>query len=756
MWNERNAALAAGISCIVVTAFVDRPAAAQSSVELPPVVVATPKTAPRAAARGARTAAPVARRARTATSAAPAASGAGIETATGPVQGYVATQSATATKTGTPIVETPQSISVVTKDQIAAQGVQRVEEALRYVPGVISATNGFDPRGDAFNIRGFQQHASGFYRDGLKMSFVSLGNGEWQFEPYGLERIEVLRGPASILYGQSAPGGIVNLVTKRPLATPFNEVVVTGGNFARKQIAVDSSGPIDKQGEFLYRFTGLVRDADTQVDFVKDKHQYVAPAFTWRPTTDTTFTLLASHQHEETGSAFSFFPASGTVLPNPNGPIPSNRFVGDPNFDGFERNHNSIGYVFEHRFNDAFLVRQNLRYDDLNIDYKNIFSVSGFVSPDQQTVNRRVFQNTETIKPFTLDNQAQFAFQHGIVEHKILLGLDYQRASLDTVLRNGVGPSLNLYNPVYGLPVLTPPVVGSNAQVQEQVGLYVQEQLKVDKKWIFMVGGRQDHATSSTLNRLASTTTNKDDSATSARAGVMYLSDLGVVPYASYSESFLPVAGGDFSGAAFKPETGQQNEIGLKFQPNGYNAMLTLALFDIHRQNVTTADLAHTGFNVQTGEWRSRGVELEGKASLADGLDLIASYTYLDVRVTQSNDATLGKIPTKIPHNTASAWLDYTIGSGAAAGLGFGGGVRYIGPTFGDALNTLVVPSYTLFDAALHYDLGANSPSLRGWRFAVNATNLFDKTYASGCDGLTQCYFGSRRTVLASLRYRWP
>ncbi|SMF97449.1 iron complex outermembrane recepter protein [Methylomagnum ishizawai] len=680
------------------------------------------------------------------------------ETAWGPVRGYVAKRSASGSKTDTPLIETPQTINVVARDEIAARAAQNLSQATAYTPGLLTEMFGPSTRDDYFNLRGFDVPQ---YLNGLRL--LGIGYANIRTEPYGLERVEILRGPSSVLYGQNPPGGLVNLVSKRPTLEPLHQVELLGGSFGRVQGAVDLGGPLDDSGQFLYRLTALGRGSDTQVDHAKDDRYFVAPSFTWRPDADTSFTLLTHYQKDEAGNSMQFLPPQGSLQPNPNGRIPTSRFLGEPDYDRFDREQYTVGYAFEHRFNSIFQVRQNLRYAHVETDYPVIF-VDGFVTGanglpvDYRTVTRSAGLYQARAGVFTLDTQAQADFDTGPVRHTVLFGADYRNLGGDNNSGIGSAPNIDMYSPVYGQPFDRPPIDLKRHQDLDQFGLYLQDQIKYERFGLTL-SGRHDWAESFThendLLYSTLTDTRQDDSAFTYRIGLNYLFDSGFAPYASYSDSFEPVPGTDFSGTPFQPTTGQQWEVGIKYQPPGYNAFLTLSAFHLTQQNIVTADPdpAHQGYSIQTGEARVMGIELEGKASLAEGLDLTAGYSIYDSETTKTTEANqLGKRLPYTPGQQASTWLDYTVPVGPAAGFGLGGGFRYVGSNYGDLTNSLRAPSYTLIDAVVHYDLGKLDGSLKGARLAVNLSNLFDREYVATCgDGF--CYYGNRRSVLASLRY---
>jgi len=718
--------------------------------QLPSVVVETKKKASQAKAK--QTGQPKA----AATSAAPpqqqASPPAKAETATGPVKGIVATRSATGTKTDTPLIETPQSISVITADRIEQQRATSVSEALGYTAGVRGGVYGVDTRFDWLAIRGFDAYLPGFFVDGMLMRNNNTW-AVWKVEPYGAERIEVLKGPPSVLYGQANAGGMVNVISKRPLDEPLNEVQVRVGNHNRVESAFDFSGPATKDGQLLYRLTGVVLDTDTEVNFTDQKRVYIAPAVTWRPNSSTSVTLLGQYLKEDDVPNNRFLPAIGTLHPNVNGQtIPRSLFTGEPRYDKFEHEQWSVGYLFEYRFDQVWQVRQSARYRETDVDYKTVYGTGlDPTDPTQQKLTRGVFTSKEKVSSFTTDNQVQANFVTGGIKHTLLAGLDYQHNVFDQSSGIGAaGPNseINMYNPVYGAVTVTDPPLFLDAKTTLcQTGVYLQEQAKILDRWVVTLGGRYDLAKNDTENRLAGTNPERQDEAFTWRAGILYLAPGGVAPYFTYSESFFPTGTLNGAGQPFAPETGQQYEIGIKYQPPGMKALFTAAAFDITRQNYITYD--NSFIPHQTGEIRSRGLEFEATAGLARGLDLIAAYTWLpEFEITKSStSAEIGQRQPTVPEHMASLWLHYRLQVGALAGFGFGGGVRYIGETFGDIANSkaMTVPDYTLLDGVVDYEKD-------GWRFAVNVNNIADETTLTCWD---TCYYGPGRTVIASARYRW-
>ena len=660
------------------------------------------------------------------------------ETATGPVQGFVARRTAAGTKTDTPLIEIPQSISVITRDQMEQRNVQTINEALSYTAGIQTGGFGFDPRYDSFAIRGFAGSTARYadYLNGMRQPATGW-LAYFASEPYGLERIDVIKGPASVLYGQGIPGGLVNKVSKRPQPETFGEVAAQYGNHERYQGQFDLGGSIAGDPRYQARLTGLWRESGTQIEEVDDDRRFLAPAFTWQPNEDTTLTSLSQYQYDRTAG-------SATLYTYPDGEV-SNIWTGDEKFDKLDQHQFQSGYLFEHRISDRWTVRQNARYGYIDLDYQ--YLQDGALAPDGSTVDRTAYRVDENVHAINLDQQVEARFGTGPVGHTALAGFDYVWVDSTVKYLTGPAPALDLDDPDYHQEVPQPrDVLAHSDDEVRQAGVYGQDQLAYEN-WRLVLGLRRDWASDGSHDRTTDTHSDQDDAKTTYRAGLLYLFDAGVAPYASYSTSFLPTPGVDAQGNAFAPTEGEQYEVGVKYQPPGINASVTLAGFQITQQNSLTGDPDNPGFSEQVGEVRSRGIEFEAVASVLDGLDLIGSFTYQDVEITQSNDGDQGNRPSGIPKYLGAFWGYYTIPAGPLAGLGAGGGVRYIGSSFGsNAHDTRNNDAYTLLDAAASYEW-------RGVRFAINATNLFDKDYLITQDGFT--YHGEGRTVIGSVGFRW-
>ncbi|NHT77205.1 TonB-dependent siderophore receptor [Rhizobiaceae bacterium CRRU44] len=670
------------------------------------------------------------------------------ETAFGPVEGYVAKRTATASKTDASLMETPQAVNIVTADQLADQSAQTMTEALRYTPGVLGGLEGAgDTRRDPITVRGFEP---ALYLDGVLATSGGALTAVTKPEPYNFERLEILKGPASVLYGANSPGGLVNAVSKRPTDEARGEVTLEGGSYDRLQEQFDVSGPLDADGTLLYRLVGVNRNADTQVDFQPDDHRFLAPSFTWKPDEDTSLTLLGQYSKDD-GGVYQSLPLRGTLLSNPFGSIPRHRTGGDKAFDHYDSEYWNIGSVFDHRINDAITFSQTVRYGEHDNDYAGAY-ISG-LRDDLRTADRVAYVYRNQAQSLAIDNRLAFEFDTGAASHSLLVGFDYNR--LKSANQNGemaIDP-IDVFNPVYGH-INPVPIAIRNNNLSEQTGIYLQDVVRLDALTL-MVGVRHDWARSDVKNPFYAY--DATDEATSYRVGATYQFDNGIAPYASYSESFALKEGMRADGGTWKPTTGQQYEIGVRYEIPGTDTMVTLSAFDLKQQNNVSA-VPNTPFSVQTGEIGVRGIEAEIKASLDSGWDLTASTAYLDGEITEDADSSLvGDKAFNTPDVTASLWVDYTFqADDALGGLTLGGGVRHIGNYVSSQYEKPYreTPAATLFDAHVKYDFAALGKDYEGLSLSLNVTNLFDKRHYAYVDN----YFTTDapgREISARLGYKW-
>lgn len=647
-------------------------------------------------------------------------------------KGYVAKRSTIGTKTDTPLDEAAQSISVVTSEQLATRAVQNLDEAVAYTPGVTGGPYGRDAtRGYSYaTIRGFGSGVNSTFTDGLRAPVGMFATTNTDM--YGFDRIEVLRGPASILYGASSPGGLFNQVTKRPPTEELHEIQLQAGNNANRSAALDIGGPVRDDGKLLFRLTARTQQQDYEQDYSNGKHQFIAPALTYKPDENTSLTLLANYQKDDNkgnnlGNRRIY--SSDDALYG----YSSSLFTGEPNYDRFVREQKEIGYIFEHKFNDTWSLTQTARHTDVDVDYKYIDYTD--LDADGRTLNRSAAYIKETMNADTVDTHAQAKWSGGALTHTTLIGFDYMQRDYDYRLGTGTAPSLDLATMNYGQAVTTPTLTSQSLSHMRQRGLYIQDQMKLGERWVALIGGRRDwyEEDLSAIKQTANT----------GRAGLVYHATKELSPYFSYSNSFEAQSGIDRSGNAFVPTTGRQYEVGVQYEPTGKSARFTAALFDLRQQNVLTTDPVDNNYSIQTGEMASKGLELEANLGPFKGLNLTAAYTLLDNKVTKSTTTSeIGRRGQGIPRHSASLWADYTVSDGKMKGLGFGGGLRYIGSRY-DYYNTKKFGGVIVTDAMVRYDLDE-------WRLALNVRNLFDKFYDTSSG-----YAGEGRTVLLTATRHW-
>ncbi|MCF7750721.1 TonB-dependent siderophore receptor [Bacillus subtilis subsp. subtilis] len=677
-----------------------------------------------------------------------------------------------ATKTSTSIAETPQSVSVIERAELDARGVQSLNDAMRYVAGVSLESSGIDNRVDDFRIRGFDagSWSNNVTLDGLRAPQGSQWN-RTMFDSWNLARVEVLKGPSAVMYGQIAPGGMVNQVSKTPTPDQVQQLRLGLDANGQYSAAFDVGGG-SAGNEHLFRLVGLYREGDTQIRHTRQKHGFLAPSYTWQLAERTRLTLLGMYQKDDGGSTYQFLPAAGTLHATRYGYMNST-FIGEPGWNTFDRTLWTAGWLFEHAFNDHLMLTQSARRTHVDSLYRGVVTF-GALNADGRTQNRRGVMGTGDSDGDTVDTRLQARFTTGAVDHTVLLGWDWQRAAWEGVRSAMSSPRpIDIFNPVYASYVPTVSTETPTAGVNRQSGVYLQDQMALGN-WRLTLGGRydwtKDDSTSANRNIATGVSTPGGrnvikSEAFTGRAGVLYVFDSGFTPYLSYAESFQPSTRSpldSFTHTAFEPVTGSQWEAGLKYQPASVDGLVTLAVYDLRQQNMIVDDPIASHRNcgatgtatcaIQGDEGRVRGIELEGRITPLEGFSLIGAASRMDSEMTRSTPYK-GRELAMVPDYTASFWADYTFQDGALRGLSLAAGARYNGVSYGDSANLYRIPSYTLFDAAIRYDIGRIGST--AVQLALNASNLADRRLVSTCTGVSSCYYGSGRTVTATARFGW-
>ncbi|MDX7988480.1 TonB-dependent siderophore receptor [Xenorhabdus sp. 12] len=666
---------------------------------------------------------------------------------------FVETESTAGTKSSTPLIKTPQTISVINRNQMEEQGVTTVADSLNYSSGVITNYRGSSNRHDEVITRGFRYAPK--FLDGLSYSTGTTG----QIDPWLLDRVELVHGPASVLYGQTSPGGLINMTSKKPTVQPIHTIQMKGGSQSLGSFAFDFGGALSDDNAVLYRLNGILSTKKQFVKGNKNERIAIAPALTWTPNNTTTFTLLTSYQNDPKAGYRNFYPRYGTVTPVKGaGYMPYNMNLSDPSFDSSRREQMSVGYIFEHDINDIFSFQQNLRYSksDDRSQYMLYFADEGEKLP---VITRFAQRERNEAQGIGIDSQLKAFFSTGNLEHNMIAGLDYKWVDSHIHWKRDKKGNydLNWSNPVRGVNVNESALLSfiNDKKELHQLGVYLQDQLSWEN-WNLTLSGRYDWTETTQQDLLNKSLQTQKDNAFTGRAGLLYAFDNGISPYISYSTSFEPnLDRGDPAKPKFKPTTGEQTEIGIKFQPQNHNTMLTLSLFDITQENITTKK-PDDEYKEQIGKIGSKGAEVEINAQITPEIELIASYTYTDAKIKSDKIASrVNRKVAAIPEHMASVWGSYSFNQTALKGFTLGAGVRYMGSAPGDFAEKFYVRAYTLYDLMAKYDLGEATSQLKGASVKLNVSNLTDKHYVASCSRDFSCFFGSGRSIAATVEYNW-
>ncbi|MDF5708869.1 MAG: TonB-dependent siderophore receptor [Nostoc sp. S4] len=666
---------------------------------------------------------------------------------TGEQDGYRVPNASTATKTDTLIRDIPASIQVIPRQVLEDQRVNQVREAVTNVSGVTPATEGSQSTdGGGFIFRGFQTDEGNLFINGFKRRNYL----ERQLEVANIEQIEILKGPASVLYGQGEPGGIINITTKQPLSTPFYNVEATIGNFDFYRPTLDISGPLNSDKTISYRLNAAYQNSGSFVDFVNTENVFVAPVIKFDIGKNTTLTLegeyLNNSQVEYLG-----LPAIGTVLPSEFGRVSRSRNVDDPDLK-LDRDFVAIGYRLQHKFSENWSIRNGFRAQFEN--FNENFSYINELQADNRTVVLGARFDERSNNSYSLQTDVLGKVQTGSIKHDLLFGTELvQINEYENIFNASADSTIDLFNPNYTrLSFQRSAQLDNNDTVQQNfIGVYAQDLISISDNLKILLGGRFDFASGSYEDRLANTSVDQEDTAFSPRVGIVYKPIPLVSLYASYSQSFVPSRPfqRNEDNSPFKPTTGEAFEVGVKTEFLDGRLAATVAAYQITKQNIVVADPNRPDFSIQVGEQRSRGIEFDVAGEILPGWKIIGSYTYIDPEITEDTNADLkGNVPSNVPRNSASLWTTYEFQTGDWKGFGFGGGVTFVGDRQGDLENTFTLPSYARVDAALYYRRD-------NWRVGLNIKNLFDTYYFESASGTLSVYPAAPLTVLGTVSWQF-
>ncbi|MBK0125343.1 TonB-dependent siderophore receptor [Pantoea sp. S61] len=660
------------------------------------------------------------------------------ESASSPTQGYLATRSSGSSKTDQPLITTPQSISVVTRQQMEDQGAQDLNQVLNYTPGVFTNFGGAATRYDTIALRGFHGgDVDNTFLDGLRIMSDGGSFNILQVDNWLLDRVDVIKGPSSALYGQTVPGGLVNQVSKRPQFAEEGHFRLSTGTNATNSAAFDYTNAINDQ--WAFRLTGITRNSDTQYDHTREEKYAISPQLLWQPSEDTSLVLRAYLQKDPSGGYHGSVPAEGTLYSHNGRKLSDSFYEGDSALDQFKRHEQIYSYDFSHRFNEVWSVYSTASYSHSNVDLDQVYQI-GWDATNPDLLTRYYSGERSSLSAWANDNRLQADFATGAVQHRVILGAEYHRYKNDLSNAGGYASSLN---PWTGEAVDAMPDYSwaESTRRYYQTGLYLQDELQLDR-WHLDLSGRYDRIVSN------NGTSRRQDDHVSGRAALLYAFDSGISPYVSWSQAITPASLTDPDGNQLKPTTSEQYEAGVKYQPVGTRDMYSIALYDLTQNDVANRNVVDSTYS-PSGKVHSQGIELEARNQLTPRLSTIAGYTLNHLRFKDSVDGNDGHTPYVTPNSMASFWGHYQFDYGLSAGAG----VRYIGKQWADNENTTRLPSVTLFDASVRADLGAWDSQLKGAWLQVNANNLTDKKYLAACYGTGYCYRGAERTITATVGY---
>lgn len=670
----------------------------------------------------------------------------------GRTYGYQATESNTATKTQIPLNQTARSVSVITRQQIEDQRPATISESLNYSAGAFTGLVGAATRYDYVAMRGFNENMTdNILVDGQKLLSDSNTYSSMQIDPYFIERVDMLKGPASAVYGRATPGGVVAATTKRPLHDSYHEINLFGGSREHLGVSFDLTDNLNESGSAAYRLTGLFKRSDSQNEGHKSQRFAIMPSVSWNITPDTHLLLQSYIQNDPDAGYHSGLPAEGMVYPKNGFTFPRSFSDSEPS-DYFKRRQNLYSYQLTHQLNPNWQIQSKFRYAEVHTRNQQTWNLGW---ADDQNLARSGGKTVEHLRSYAGDNHIKGHFETGALKHELIAGVDYQqrKTTADAAYNFSSIPLLNVYQPVYSS---SQPVFNDYASNQtyrlKQLGIYLQDQIRLGN-WIVNGGLRHDRVDTTATDNNSGSVSKWKGGKTTWQTSALYAFENGISPYLSYSTGFNPNTYVDQSGNLLEPTTSRQWETGIKYQPAGTLDLYTLSVYDLRQDNVANR-VINGNYYIPAGRIKSRGVELEAKSQITPNWFLQGALTYNHVRFADNSGAEAelnGKTPYQAPKWMASLWTNYKFDTG----LNVHAGIRHINGIWADHRNTVKLPSYTLVDLGVRYDLGRLVPSLQGLQTSISVNNLFNRRYVSSCAGIDYCYYGEGRNVLANVSYRW-
>jgi catecholate siderophore receptor len=636
-----------------------------------------------------------------------------------------------AAKLDVPLRDIPQSVQDVPKELIREQGALEMKEALRNVSGGAPAQG--EGRRDQFLIRGFDATRDTLV-DGMRddsLYFRDLGN---------VERIEVLKGPAAVLYGRGSAGGVMNRITKKPVRESLREAGLSIGSEQLRRLDVDLGGTLGPQAAF--RLTGAHEVGDSFRDLVHSERSALAPSISWSAGHDTRFLLQTEFLHQRRTPdrgipSLGAFPAD----------VPINNFYGEQ-YDFATTDARNARLSAEHAFSDRLTLRNQFQYSTLSLDAVNTRTLG--LTADRTQVRRQITYFPQDQTNYLNQTEAEYKMGGGSVRHTLLGGIELGYQKTNRLVRAGNSAPVSLQAPQHGLapPNLTNlPLTIDSDFAARTAAVYAQDLISFGSHWKALAGVRFDRFTQMQHDHRSGPRQERTDSISSPRLGVVYQPGTAHSLYANLSRSFQPAGTDLFYGvqdmADIKPLESLQQETGVKSEWFGGRLLSNVALYRITQRNMVTKDPADPAGlrQVQTGEQQSRGLELDVSGTLGPGWKIFASYTLNLARLTQSNNFAIGNRPANIPKHAASLWISRALGGGFTIGTG----AFYVGDRYATEDNTVKLPSFVRVDAMLGYKAAR-------WEAGLNINNIPNRKYYESANNNHQIQPGAPRNAMLFIR----
>lgn len=640
-------------------------------------------------------------------------------------------------------LQVPQTVDVLDAQLLSNLGADSVGEALRFIPGASRDGSELDAFGDTYLMHGFYSSQT---VNGIGVNRLNTAR-----DSVNIERIEVLKGPASVLYGQLQPGAVVNLVTKQPQVEKYIEASVEGARFDQYRATLDATGALSSDEKLTGRITGAYEDKYSFIDFWHKDHQFLSAALAYEVSDRTTFSLDAFQDNKKWKGFYNGMAAQGTVLPNPNGKIDYSRSLTDPAWEPLERRNSEVTLKLSHQFNDAVAYRGVISWTKEHVDGEEIFGVLGWEDENLRTLTRAMQSSRGNGDAVLVYNDVNVVFTTGDIKHEVVTGIDYTDYSRKSDNDISLTTSLDLFSPRYENRIkpdafFVPGFSRISYEDNNTYGAFLQDRVHLSDNWRLVLGARYagfDQDITDYPDGGDTTRSKQSPTEWTTQVGLLYTLNDSVSFFANRSTSFLPVQGTTASGASLDPETGTQYELGAKTAIFDQRVTATVSLFELTRGDVAVSDRDNPSALIPIGEQRARGLEASLRGRLTESWNVYVAYGYTDAETTEdTNGALIGKPIRNVPENTLSFATDYLLSDAFTVGTA----INYIDERTGDIEGSFSLPDYWRVDAFANYAINQQ------WQLRVSVENLTNEKYYEHAFSLFEVWPGAPRTLSASVK----